>query len=90
MIGFHGSRTGDARTAGFRGAGTAEANASRTVRRCVSNRRDSSRIDTSGSTRRALRISSNNSTLDLFVMNPRSTTIRPARRIHLNRWGQIR
>ena len=69
-IGFHGSSTGDGRTTGLRGGGTADANASRTVRRCVPNRRANSRIDTSGSSRRALRICSNNSTFDLFAMNP--------------------
>ena len=52
------------------GAGTADDNASRTVRRCVENRRANSRIDTCGSRRRALRICSNNSTFNLFAMNP--------------------
>jgi hypothetical protein len=70
MIGLNGSSTGDGRVTGFRGAGTADTNASRTVRRCVANRRANSRIDTPGSTRRALRICSNNTTFDLFVMNP--------------------
>jgi hypothetical protein len=70
MIDFHRSNTGHARTTGFRGGGTAEPNASRTVRRCVPNRDANARIDTPGSNRRARRICSYNSTRDLFAMNP--------------------
>ena len=62
--------TGDERVTGFRGAGTADVNASRTGRRCIENRRANSRTDTSGSRRRALRICSNNSTFNLLAMNP--------------------
>ena len=62
--------TGERRSTSLRGAGTAELNASRTVRRCVSKRRAISRTETSGSTRRALRICSNKTTLDLRVMSP--------------------
>ena len=51
--------------------------ASRIVRRCVPNRRANSRIDTPGSTRRARRICSNNSTLDRFTISPPSTASRP-------------
>ncbi len=70
IVGFYGSRTGDTRSTGLRGAGTADTNASRTVRRCVPNRRANSRTDTSGSSRRVFRICSNKTTLDLLVMNP--------------------
>jgi hypothetical protein len=70
MIDFNGSSTGDDRVTGFRGRGVADANASRTVRRCVENLRANPRTDTSGSNRRVRRICSNNSTLDLFAMNP--------------------
>ncbi len=70
MIGLNGSSTGDGRRTGFRGRGVGDNNDSRTVRRCVENRRANSRTDTSGSNRRNLRICSNNSTLDLFAMNP--------------------
>jgi hypothetical protein len=70
MIGLNGSSTGDGRVTDFRGGGIADANASRTVRRCVENLRASSRIDTPGSSRRALRTCSNNTTFDLFAMNP--------------------
>jgi hypothetical protein len=70
MIGLNGSSTGDGRHTGLRDRGVAEAKASRTMRRCVENRRANSRTDTSGSNRRALRICSNNSTFDLFAINP--------------------
>ena len=70
MIGLNGSSTGAGRVTALRGCGVADANDSRTVRRCVENRRANSRTDTSGSNRRALRICSNNSTFDLFAMNP--------------------
>jgi hypothetical protein len=80
IVDFHPSITGDARTAGFRAGGTGDANASRIVRRWVPNRDASSRIDTVGSSRRARRICSNNSTLNLFAMNPPSTAARPLTR----------
>ncbi len=71
IVAFHGSRTGGTRSTSLRGEGTAELNASRTVRRWVSNRRANLRTETSGSTRRALRICPNKTTLDLRVINPR-------------------
>ena len=70
MIGLNGSSNDDGRLTDLRGRGVADTNASRTVRRCVENRRANSRTDTSGSNRRALRICSNNSPFDLFAMNP--------------------
>ena len=91
MIGFNGSSTGDGRVTGLRGCGVADDNASRTVRRCVENRRANSRTDTPGSTRRALRICSNNSTFDLFAMNPTVHERTGRRGGYLSaRWGQIR
>ena len=70
---------GDDRTTGLRFDGTADINASRTTRRWVNNRRANSRIDTADSSRRALRICSNNSTFDLFVIGPPFTDRTPPR-----------
>ena len=75
IVAFHGSSTGDTRGGlGFRGAGTGEASASRTVRRCVLNRRASPRPERP-SRSRVLRICSNMSTFDLVVMHH---TVKPA------------
>jgi hypothetical protein len=94
IVAFHGSSTGDTRGGDFRGGGTGDASAWRTVRRCTPNVRASVRTDSSWRSR-VLRICSNNSTFDLVVMDH---TVEPAippvvdpRPHEVPRgWGQIR
>ena len=66
---------GAARSGTFRVGGTADANACRTVRRCTPCLTDNSRIDTSGSSRRSLRIASNT-----LTRLPTDTPAPPSRR----------
>ena len=67
MIAFQGPSTGETRGGGgFRGGGTADAIAWRTVRRCVPNRSANARTD-SPSRSCAFLICSNSSTLDLAI-----------------------
>jgi hypothetical protein len=69
IVAFHGSSTADTREGlAFRGGGTGDTSACRTVRRCVLNRRANARTDSS-SRSRAFRICSNNSTFDLVAMD---------------------
>lgn len=69
MCGLNGSRRPAVRTGVFRGGGTADSNAARTVRRCTLCRRASSRTD-NPSTRASLRILANRSTLDTIPALP--------------------
>ena len=71
MVAFQGPSVGDGRVTDFRGGGTADSSAWRTIRRCTPNRRDSSRMDGLSAAALALRISSNSSTFDLVRMGPR-------------------
>jgi len=98
------SSFGAARCGTFRGAGSADASAARTVRRCTLCLSASWRIDSSSS-RRSRRIASNSSTLDLTSGPPASSWNNHDPTVHrlqvgpgqaataacrLPRWSQIR
>ena len=93
MVAFQGPSEGAVRGVAFRGGGTADSSAWRTIRRCTPNVRDSSRIDGLSRPALALRISSNSSTFDLVAMGPR---LQPTGRNRWTppslraKWGQIR
>ena len=75
MIGLNRPSFGALRSGLLRSGGTAQAKAARTSRRCTPKRRDNSRIDTSGSRSRVLRIFSYNLTFDSLGIHPK---VRPA------------